>query len=100
MSPEEILEIAENPAVPSFVFGTPQLEEWTRMHRNQFSGICHKNSGFYVVIHPSLKPYTLPSFRVVSRWQYGQVVPHSWDVDDELPYRTSHEMAAMESAQH
>lgn len=93
MTPEEILEIAENPAIPSFVFGSEALKEWTREHRNQFTGECEKYSGYYVVMHLSTAPARLPSFRVLSCWNHGDRVPRYWDIDDTLPGLTSHELA-------
>ena len=32
MSPERILKIAESPEIPTFVFGSEALENWTRKH--------------------------------------------------------------------
>lgn len=86
MSPLEILDVAEQPDVPSFIFGSEALADWTRKHVSPHTGECFKHSGFYVIIHPSLNPSQLPSFRVLSCWNVGDRVPRSWDVDDDLPY--------------
>ncbi|MDD2742030.1 MAG: hypothetical protein PHV02_07145 [Rhodocyclaceae bacterium] len=79
MRKEEILAIANNLDVPKFVFGTDALKEWTRQHRNPFTGQCYKDSNFYVVVHRSLNP-RIRGFKILSRWRQGDVVPLSWDV--------------------
>lgn len=80
MTSEKILELANNPLFPSFYFGTEALKEWEREHRNMYTGECFKYSGPYVVIHKSTDPEHRPDFRVLSVWNPGHVVPHSWDV--------------------
>jgi len=80
MSPERVLEIANAPDVPKFVFGSQKLDEWTRKHRNARTSVATEDSGFYVVVHRSLNPAQRPDFRVLSRWEWGRVVPRSWDV--------------------
>lgn len=80
MNSERILEIANNPEVPKFIFGSPALEEWTRKHRDPLTCEAIDDSGFYVVVHPSLNPRQRPDLRVLSRWRSGGVVPSSWDV--------------------
>lgn len=77
---EDILEIANNPDVPKFLFGSTALDDWTRTHRDLRTGKCKKDSGYYVVIHRSLNPTQRQDFRVLSCWNTGYVVPHSWDV--------------------
>jgi hypothetical protein len=84
MSPERVREIADDPATPSFIFGSSALARWTQQHRNSATGVCFQDSSFYVVIHPSLNLAQRPSFRVLSRWWSGRVFPHSWDIDDTL----------------
>lgn len=93
MSPERILKIAESPEIPTFVFGSEALENWTRKHRNPHTGECFRHSGHYVVIHPSLNPFVLPSFRVLSCWNVGSCLPRSWDVDDNLPFEERRQAA-------
>ena len=80
MTSEEILERANHPDVPKFIFGSQELSDWNRKHRNPTTGQCENYSGPYVVIHRSLNPQQRPDFRVLSCWNYGAIVPHSWDV--------------------
>ena len=96
MSPADVLEIADHPETPSFLFGSEALADWNRGHRNPHTGECVRNSGFYVVIHPSLAPGVLPSFRVLSAWRTWQRLPDAWDIDDTLPVM-AHESPANES---
>lgn len=93
MSPDVILELANSPDVPKFIFGSPELEEFTRQIRNPYTGVATKDSSFYVVIHRSLNPQQRPDFRVLSRWSWGAVTPYSWDV----PAKQSADMAAVVS---
>lgn len=79
MTPENILEVANRPDVPKFVFGSQALAEWNRAHRNMYTHQAMENSGPYVVIHQSLIP-GLPDFRVLSQWNIGDCVPRSRDV--------------------
>jgi len=85
MKPEEILEIANSPDVPTFSFGSEKLEDWTRQHRNQFTGQCIRHSGWYVVIHRSHNRKQRPDFRVLSSWMPGHRVPFSYDVPPSNP---------------
>jgi len=94
MTPEEVLEIAEAPSTPIFTFGSDELDQWNRQHRDRHTGQCIKDSGYYVILHISLYPQYHPSFRVLSRWNWGHYAPQSWDVDDSLPGLTSHELTA------
>ncbi len=86
MTPERIMEIAERPETPSFLFGSAALEKWTRQHRNSHTGECFKSSVHYVVIHPSLNPEVRDSHRVLSCWNVGEVVPRSWDIDESVGF--------------
>lgn len=85
MKPEEILEIANHPDVPTFSFGSEKLEAWTRQHRNQITGQCVRHSGWYVVIHRSHNRKQRPDFRVLSSWMPGHCVPFSYDVPPSKP---------------
>lgn len=80
MTPERIVEIANRPDVPKFLFGSKELENWTREHRNPHTGEATKDSGYYVVVHRSLDPDQRPDFRVLTRWDWMQSSPRSWDV--------------------
>ena len=80
MTPEEILERANRPEVPKFIFGSEELKVWTRKHVNQTTGECMEDSGLYVVIHRSLHPSQRPDFRVLSNWVKYRRTPFSWDV--------------------
>lgn len=86
MTPQRIMQIAESPETPSFMFGSPELDAWTRQHRNLHTGQCVNSSGYYVVIHPSLDIARKESFRVLSCWNYGYSVPHSWDLDETVGF--------------
>lgn len=81
MTPERILELVDAEETPKFVFGSDALAEFARKHRNPRTGQCATYSGWYVVIHPSLKPGEA-DFRVLSCWWEGQIVPTSFDVPD------------------
>lgn len=81
MTPERIQELADAEETPKFLFGSDALAEFTRKHRCAHTGECVNPSGWYVVIHPSLKPGEA-AFRVLSCWNFGQRVPTSWDVPD------------------
>lgn len=83
MSPEEILAIASRPEVPKFFFGSPELDEWTRQHRDAYTGVAKQDSGVYVVHHRSLQPQQ-PDFQVLSRWLVGTPTPMAWDVPTQL----------------
>ncbi len=82
MSPAEILEKANHHSVPSFVFGSMALEDWTNRHRDKHTGQCFTESGFYVVVHRTHTPERSLDFRVLSRWDYLHCVPKSWDVPE------------------
>ncbi len=83
MTPQRILELANDPATPKFVFGSPDLDDWTRKHRNSHTGQCHTSSGWYVVRHRSLLSPPGPDLLVLSCWIFGQRVPLSHDVPTE-----------------
>lgn len=83
MTPEDILAIASRPEVPKFLFGSPELDEWTRKHRDAYTGVAKQDSGFYVVHHRGLQPQQ-PDFQVLSWWIWGQTTPLSWDVPAQL----------------
>ena len=83
MTDDQILAIANDPKTPCFLFGSNELDEWTRKHRNQHTGQCHTSSDWYVVYHRSLRPGQ-PDFRVLSMWKMGQVVPFSFDVPNKV----------------
>lgn len=85
MAPEEILQIANHPDVPKFIFGSKELADWTSAHRNPHTCAAEKDSGHYVVIHRSLNPAQRPDVRVLSRWCWGERVPRSWDVPAVAP---------------
>lgn len=91
MNHVRILQIANDPDVPKFVFGSKELVDWTRRHRNPHTGEAIESSGFYVVVHRSLNPAQRPDFRVLSRWDWGKVFPTSWDVPDSVAL-SSHEL--------
>ena len=72
MMNRRIVELASSPDTPKFVFGSDELEAWTRKHVDPISGRCFERSGWYVVAHSG--------FCVLSAWSYGQSVPLSYDV--------------------
>lgn len=78
MTPEQILAIANNPATPVFLFGTPALDAWNKEHR--CNGYCYTDSGWYVVLHTTPHIPGSPSFRVLTRWFFGDHAPRSIDV--------------------
>lgn len=78
MTPTEILQIANRPETPKFLFGSPELEQWNRDH--VFQGACFEHSGWYVVIHTTVHR---AAFRVLSCWSYGKRAPHCYDVPAE-----------------
>jgi hypothetical protein len=82
MTPTRILELANDPATPKFVFGSTELDAWTRQHRNMLTGECHTHSGWYIVRHRSLLKPPQPDHLVLSCWNMGQRVPLSYDVPD------------------
>lgn len=80
MTPERILELANRPDVPKFIFGSRELEAWTAEHIDRRTGVCTKWSiDWYVVIHRSLNPQQ-QDFRVLSCWRHGDVAPRSEDI--------------------
>ena len=80
MDAARILAIARDPHVPTFLFGSTALADWTREHKNPHTGEALQDSGFYVVVHRSMDSARRPDFRVLSRWHWGQRVPQSWDI--------------------
>lgn len=82
LSEQTIRAIVADRNTRQFDFGSKELEAWTRAHRNEATGVCHTPSSFYVVRHRSYHPGR-PAHRVLSRWEYGRVVPHSIDVPQD-----------------
>mgnify|MGYP003385558870 CR=1 FL=1 len=76
----DILALANLPTTPRFEFGSPELEKWTREHRDPNTCLCHNPSGWYVVVHRSPARGHLKDHLVLSRWNFLQVVPTSHDV--------------------
>ena len=98
MTPQEIREIADHPEVPTFIFGSEALKEWTRQNVDQNDGVCwNLAQSFYVVVHPSINGSRSPTFRVLSRWEYGQRVPRTWDIDDTIDGPLPHEVERIEA---
>ncbi len=82
LSEETIRAIVADRNTRHFDFGSKELEAWTRTHRNEHTGICYCTSSFYVVRHRSYDQQC-PEHRVLSRWEYGRVVPTSFDVPQD-----------------
>ena len=82
MSPLEILQKANHHNVPTFVFGSEALKQWTNRYRDAHTGQAIEDSGFYVVVHNTFSPAKQLDFRVLSHWVWGQCVPRSWDVPE------------------
>lgn len=78
MNQSEVNELADHPDVPKLQFGSRELDEFHAKHC--VSGRCTSDSGYYVVVHRSLKRRQDPPFRVLSYWHAGQAVPRAWDV--------------------
>ena len=72
MMNRRIVELAKSPDTPRFVFGSDELEAWTRKHVSPITGQCVERSGWYVVGHSG--------FSILSAWSYGQCVPLSYEV--------------------
>ena len=85
MDAARIIELAESDDTPKFMFGSEELEAWTRKHierRTNGSAGCHTYSGWYVVLHKNIgRP---GCFRVLSCWNIGQVFPTSYDVPESV----------------